>query len=260
MSVMERTPTSAPTPAPAAPTAPAVPAGFAEARTTLHRIAAHVLGRRRHEVTGRFGLRACPGGFATPAFGEGPETVRVAGATLVRETAAGAAYRPITGSTLRDLASFAGTDITRDFSVGNDTPDLGDVDAPLHLDPEAAAVVTGWCALGWRALDGALADLPPAAEPAVVQLWPEHFDVGTDVGLRSGHGQRVNLGASPGDGWSAEPYLYVGPWGDDRPGDPGYWNAPFGAVLRRSQVVASGDPIATGVRFLRTGLAHLDRM
>jgi hypothetical protein len=60
-------------------------------RRTLHRVAAHVLGRGRCEVCGRFGLRASPGGFATPAFGAGPEALRVAGDAIVREMAATAA-------------------------------------------------------------------------------------------------------------------------------------------------------------------------
>jgi hypothetical protein len=48
-------------------------------RETLHRIAAHVLGRRRYQVCGRFGLWASPGGFATPAYGTGPEILPVSG-------------------------------------------------------------------------------------------------------------------------------------------------------------------------------------
>jgi hypothetical protein len=59
---------------------------------------------------------------------------------------------------------------------------------------------------------------------------------------------------SPGDDFSAEPYLYVGPWGADRPGDAGYWNAPFGAVLPRSRVVDDPDPLAAAVGFLRRGV------
>ena len=54
----------------------------------------------------------------------------------------------------------------------------------------------------------------------------------------------------PGDAFSDEPYVYVGPWGTERPGEPDYWNAPFGAVLRRSVV----DP-AMCADFLRHGLA-----
>ncbi len=46
-------------------------------RDDLHRIAAHVLGRRRWAVSGHFGLRASPGGVATPAFGPEPEVLRL---------------------------------------------------------------------------------------------------------------------------------------------------------------------------------------
>ena len=232
-----------------------LPPDLVATRTTLHRVAAHVLGRRRHDVTGRFGLRNSPGGFATPAFGDGPEVVRVAGASLVRETAAGAAYVPVQGSTLRALAAFAGTDVEAEFSVGADTPALGDVDAPLARGPEAAHVINAWFAHGWRALDEVLAGLPAAAAPAVVQLWPEHFDAGTNVGVAGG--QRCNLGVSPGDAFSDEPYAYVGPWGDERPGTSAYWNAPFGAVIRWEEVAEGGDPVGAIAGFLREGLARL---
>ena len=46
-------------------------------RLDLHRLCAHVLGRRRFVVSGHFGLRASPGGLATPAFGPEPETLRI---------------------------------------------------------------------------------------------------------------------------------------------------------------------------------------
>ena len=52
----------------------------------------------------------------------------------------------------------------------------------------------------------------------------------------------------------AEPYLYVAPWADDRPGDPGFWNAPYGAVITRSTLAADPDPGAAGTGFLLRGL------
>jgi hypothetical protein len=232
-----------------------LPGDYEATRATLHLVAAHVLGRRRFEASGRFGLRASPGGFGTPAFGDGPEVVRVAGGVLVRETAGDAAYRPISGATLRGLAAFAGTDIERDFSAGAGMPAAGDPDATLALDPASTRVVGDWFALGWRALDEVLGALDAGARPATVQVWPEHFDAGTNVGLVTGG--RVNLGASPGDAFSPEPYLYVGPWGDERPGDAAFWNAPFGAVLGWSAVVDQPDPVAGAVAFLRTGLRRL---
>ena len=232
-----------------------VPDGYRETRRTLHRIAAPVMGRRRFAVSGRFGLRASCGGFATPAYGDGPEVLRVAGVVLVRETTDGAASLPLTGSTLRELALFCRADLRPDFSTGADTPSLGDVDQELALDAESAAVVAAWYDLAWRALDRVLASVQDDADPAVIQLWPEHFDVGTNVGAPSG--ARVNLGASPGDGYDDEPYLYVGPWGADRPGDPDFWNAPFGSALTRSDLGAGPDRLESAVRYFETGLRHV---
>ena len=67
---------------------------------------------------------------------------------------------------------------------------------------------------------------------------------------------RVNLGASPGDGFHAEPYLYVGPWGPHRPGAPGFWNAPFGAVLGWGLERPTRDVVDTGVTVLRRLRRH----
>lgn len=223
-------------------------------RATLHRVAAHVLGRRRHQVSGRFGLRATPGGFGTPAFGDEPESVRVSGTTLVREVGGDGSYLPIAGSTLRSLAEFVGADLSTPFSVGEDGPDVGDADSPLALGADGAAALAAWFALGWQILDTVIAGLGASARPATLQLWPEHFDAGTNVALASG--TRVNLGASPGDAASAEPYLYVGPWGPERPGDASYWNAPFGA-LRTWSALAEVDVVTDGLEFLRRGLELL---
>ena len=83
------------------------------------------------------------------------------------------------------------------------------------MDPGQADVITGALALGHDALTA----FAPAETPV---LWPEHFDVAIRVG-------EVNFGVSPGDGFLAEPYAYVGvsavPAGD------AFWNAPFGAAV-----------------------------
>jgi hypothetical protein len=228
-----------------------LPPSYATTRAALHRVAVHVVARSRHAATGRFGLRATPGGFGTPAFGDEVEVVRVAGAHLVRERAKTVTTIAIDGASLTDLAVVAGVDLSAEFSAGHDTPEIGDPDAPLAVDAAATNALSDWFDLGWRALDAVLAGLGGDAAPAPLQLWPEHFDAGTDVGV--GGDARANLGASPGDDWSPEPYLYVGPWDDRRPGDEGYWNAPFGAVLRYTDVAAGDDPVA----FLREGCRRL---
>ncbi len=233
-----------------------LPAGHAASRRTLHRIAAHVLGRRRYQLSGRFGLRASPGGFATPAFGEAPEVLRVSGVHLVRDRGEASAGVRIPGNTMRGLAAFAGADLGSDFSTGAETPDLGDVDEPLELDGEAVGVLAGWLSVGSRALDGVLASLADGSDPATVQLWPEHFDLGTNVTVAGP--SRTNLGASLGDSTVEEPYLYVGPWDSERPGDPTFWNASFGAVLRWSDIEDGDDPVGRALEFFEEGLRNLD--
>jgi hypothetical protein len=225
---------------------------FAATRADLQRVATHVLARRRHAVSGRFGLRATPGGFGTPAFGppDAVEVVRVAGAVLVHEVGSEVSSVPLIGASLGDLAAHVGVDLAADFDVGHDTPALGAVDVALSVDAAHATSIGAWFDLGWRALDAVVAS---AARPSTVQLWPEHFDAGCSVAVGPGAEDRCNLGASPGDASSDEPYLYVGPWGSERPGSPGYWNAPFGAVLRRAEVPS----LEAAVAFLRQGLDRL---
>ena len=226
---------------------------YATTRGELHRVAAHVMAKRRFAVTGRFGLRATPGGFGTPLFGD-DEVVRVAAASLLRERRvngqAVTSTHPLDGATLRQLAEFVDAELDPAFSVGKDTPELGDPDAPLRIDAASVALVGEWFADGARTVDHAIVTAGGGGNAAIAQIWPEHFDLGTDVAVGSG---RANLGASAGDGFSAEPYLYVGPRSDARPGDPEYWNAPFGALARWSEIA---DADAANAFFAR-GLGYL---
>jgi hypothetical protein len=240
-----------------------LPDGFAATRDTLQSVAVHIIARARQQATGRFGLRVTPGGFGTPAFGEAVRRVRTSGGLLVHETAGpdGATSKatPIDGSTLSDLADLAGVDLTAELDVGHDTPPLGDVHAALSVDEAAAQALGSWFAVVGAALDAVVAARPWSA-PSTVQLWPEHFDVAIDVAFDpSDPGRcRVNLGGSPGDGFHADPYVYVGPWTDDRPGDAAFWNAPFGAVMGCSQLVGT-SPVEGVAGFLLEGLDRLSR-
>ena len=218
-----------------------------QTRAVLHRVAAHVLARARYDATGRFGLRATPGGIGTPMFGE--QVLRIAGTALVREHDGHSSAMPLDGATLADLAAFAGVDLTTAFDAGEGMPPLGHVHGRLSVDAAELARLADWWHFGTRVIDAVAAAGPDAM---AVQLWPEHFDVGTSVAVDDG--ERCNLGASPGDAFNDEPYLYVGPWTERRPGDASYWNAPFGAALTRSAVDAAPDPFAAGVEFLRHGL------
>jgi hypothetical protein len=231
---------------------------LARTRAGLQQVAVHVLARRRHAVTGRFGLRPAPGGFATPTFGDAGEVVRVSGTFLVVERDGGARVEELT--TLGRAADVVGVDLAADFSVGHESPPLADPDAPLAVDPAAAWLLGGWWTTGAGALDEAVARTPAVTGTTLAQLWPEHFDYACAVTLGDGDdAPSANIGASPGDGYEPEPYVYVGPWAPDRPGDPDYWNAPFGAVLRRSELagLAHDDRRARLVDFVRRGLGLL---
>lgn len=235
-----------------------LPPTYAATRGELQRVATHVIARRRFAGCGKFGLRATPGGFGSPACGPDFETLRIAGSVLVRETTDSAAVTRslrLDGASLADAAELAGVDLGEPFETGHDTPPLGNPAARLAIDDAAAVALAEWFRFGWEVLDAVLGELGSEAAPSVLQLWPEHFDAGVDVAAT--RERRVNLGASPGDASSAQPYLYVGPWDPGRPGDPAYWNAPFGAVLTYDDLRAVEDPAAEAVAFLLRGVEYL---
>jgi hypothetical protein len=213
-------------------------------RAAWHTLAERVLAPARHAASGRIGLRPAPGGFATPEFGvrrslavDGTELVASAGTTTRR--------RPIT--TLGDAAEFAG--VAPDGDTGVYTPTTpSDADTELTVDPNAAAVLAAWFAFGDRVL-GAWAAGRPDDTPARVQLWPEHFDLGTDLGPESG---RANYGASPGDAGHQLPYLYAGPWTTS---DDPFWNAGTFARLGYETLLRVDDPGAEAADFFARAYA-----
>ena len=233
---------------------------LASSRQSLQRVAVHIVARSRVEAAGRFSLRITPGGFGTPDMGPDGRRVRVSNGNVVVESdAVGAAAvrtMAIHGASLANLAAFAGVDLTRPLDVGHDTPPVGDVAAPIALSVDGAREIAAWFAKSAAILDGVLAALPATAAPTLARLWPEHFDVAIEA--QAHPTRRVNLGGSPGDGFSDESYLYVGPWKADRPGDAAFWNAGFGAFRTRSQLIADGaDVVDAGVAFLLDGVRRL---
>jgi hypothetical protein len=223
-------------------------------RSDLHRLSAHVLGRRRYAVSGHFGLRSSADGIVTPAFGSEPEALRLTPACLIREVGTQSSAMALDGATLGALAEFAGADLGAEYSAGPGTPDVGPTDEPLELDPTELRALFAWFDLAWRVIDEVVAERSEQCRQSTVQLWPEHFDAGTSLdGLGAGGGGGVNLGFSAGDAFCEEPYAYVGPWGAERPGGDGYWNAPFGALRGRADV----RDVAGGVAFMRAGLDRL---
>jgi hypothetical protein len=234
----------------------ALPDEFAATRAELQRVATHVLARSRAAHGGRFGLRVTPTGIATPPFGDDDTVIRVAGTDLVveRQTHDGVSAwtGALSGLSLAGAVAFVDGSLDGSFAPGADAPPVGDPDRPLALHAGSVDIILGWYRTGAGALD---AVLPHLDRPSAAQLWSEHFDLGLQAQTAAGG---VTLGASPGDAGVAEPYLYVAPWTDARPGDPDYWNAPYGAVATRATLVAGDDPVGHGATFIARGLGLLN--
>jgi hypothetical protein len=189
-------------------------------RRAWHAVAELLLAGPQYRRSASIELRVVPGGFATVAPPElsVDRTVLVVGGTRI----------PLDGARVADLAEAAGVTAGEPEGVYHEGSGAG-VDEVLSVDPAAADVLADAFERG----DAALRELAPDSTPV---LWPEHFDVAITL-------DEINFGVSPGDGYLAEPYAYVGPW-TPRQGE--FWNAPFGAA----RPVAELSDIA---EFFRTG-------
>ena len=223
-----------------------LPGGYADTREALHRLAGHVLAPARKAVTGRIGLRSTPGGFGTPPFGaDDGQQLRVEGGSLIRRQ--GGSTEAVGITSLSAAAAFTGVTLSDDPGIGHDPPPLGDPEAALAVEPAASAALGAWFAFSAEVLEEFRAELNAAGrECSEVQLWPEHFDLGCNI-------EGVNFGCSAGDSYSAEPYVYVGPWNTEGLEHGEFWNAPFGAVVPYKELLGAEDQKATVLAFLRRG-------
>jgi hypothetical protein len=219
-----------------------LPSTLVATRSAWHRVAEHVLAAARYAATGRIGLRPSPGGVRTPPFGPTGRVVAIDGTDLVVTDDGASRRAPLT--TLREAGRLA--DVVPGAPAQVYTPATPlDLDAPLAVDPEAAAVLAAWFALGEQALAAFSAGIAEDA-PGEAQLWPEHFDLAITAAA-------VNYGASPGDADRPQPYLYVGPHETPADDGSGFWNAPFGAARDIGQVASVDDAVA----FFRAGRDRL---
>lgn len=217
---------------------------FADTRLAAHRLAVYVVSPARRRATGRIGLRAGEGAvYVTPPF-DGHE-VRLEPARLVRDRDGDREVAPVTS--LAQAATFLlGGPPDLEYAAGFDVPDTGDIDAPLALDPAAAAQLGAWYRFGFAALATMRGEA--GGDASEIQLWPEHFDAAVDAPCGGG---RITFGASPGDATSGEPYLYVLPPGPVERDET--WNATgfTGAALPLSAFVDAIDQRAAALAFLR---------
>jgi len=198
----------------------------------LHALAEHVLGAGLYAATAKIGLRAAFGGVATPAEAVALLGGRwiVAGTEVHIDADGTRRSAPVT--TLREAGEF--------FGIVPGMPDAAytpvtplDLDAALEVDATVAFIVGDWLALGQEALTR-LAAVHPDDGPTTIQLWPEHFDLGSTL-------SEINFGFSPGDEAIPEPYAYVGPWA---PKQGAFWNQPFGAARSNTELTTVDEVLA----------------
>jgi hypothetical protein len=215
---------------------------LAPTRESLHRVAEHVLSAALKRATGRIALRPGPGGVRTPPLDAEGRVLALVGTDIELLVGTEVARRaPLT--TVREAAEAVG--VEPGFPWTKHPPGTPyRPDERLALDPDAAETLAQWFALGDRALTLLAAEVG-AADAAVPQVYPEHFDLAISL-------DRVNYGASPGDAAIAEPYLYVGPY-DGPPVRDAFWNAPFGAFVTRDEVATPEDALA----FFHSGRSRL---
>ncbi|GAB2756533.1 hypothetical protein GCM10027020_05830 [Nocardioides salsibiostraticola] len=235
---------------------------FPATRLAVHRVAAYVVSPARRHAMGRMGLRASPGGLATPTYGgpDGMTAVAVEGADLVVHSDAGRRQEPL--STLAAAGRFVGVDPDVAWAEQLDIPKPGSLDADLGIDATDASALAGWFGLAWGVLEtlSMEEDSKHASDP---QLWPEHFDPAIEIGDPDGT-TRASYGFSPGDvtqdataGPEELPYVYVAPWYPDDKPDSAYWSAGSMAVLRYADLLAEPDPASAALAFLREGRSLL---
>ncbi len=230
-----------------------VPSADALARTrrSWHLLAAHVVAEERFRRVGHSGLEPTPHGFRTS--GEEPVGVAVELDQLVLRAVDGVTRRQVT--TVGDAQSWVlgevGPPRWGEQPGLHDPPGRIAAETPLPIDPGVAAWLGSWFSLGHRVLQELVAD-PVSTDAGVPTLWPEHFDVGTEL---LGADRRASYGVSSGDDTIATPYAYVVPWEPSRlaaPGDP-RWNDPTlsGASITASELAGDPDPAAALLAWCR---------
>lgn len=230
---------------------PPTPANLSETRLALHRLGVYVIAPVRHAANGKFGLRWTAGGFGTPFFADDTAAnrqIRVEGTELIDQRDDEVRVAPIT--TLQAAADFLGSTVDTGIAAEHDSPEVGNVDAPLAVDEAASRFLGHWYGMAVAALESVRADAG-SVDPSRPQLWPGHFDPAIEVGDED---HRGSYGASPGDDGIDEPYLYLSIWWPDKIGvdaAESTWNAPSftGAVLRLSDFPAGVDPVTTAAEF-----------
>jgi hypothetical protein len=128
-----------------------------------------------------------------------------------------------------------------------------DPDSPLKVGDAPALALADWYRYGWEVLEVFRSIGTEDDEVSEIQLWPEHFDAATELGVETA-GRRASYGASPGDKWHLEPYVYVSAWSKIDRSNP-YWNDRHfnGSSLAYAELLEAEDQVGRAVEFLTEG-------
>jgi hypothetical protein len=232
-----------------------IPETYDATTAGLSQLAFFAMAPARFEQNGKVGLRYTFRGFGTPFYGRDRQ-VRIEDQYLVIQDGDSAIGHEIT--TIRDAARLAGVDYRERWGPDwHDPPAPTDPDTPLEIDPAAVLVCSNIIGCAYSVLEQIRFEAREEEKPSRVQVWPEHFDVGLEIGDEA-HGRRAEFGVSPGYPAHPEPYVYVSPWVKEGLDDP-YWNADAfgGSSLRYSELVTAENQRESALDFLRTGLELL---
>ena len=190
-----------------------LPDNLVETRLALHKLSEEVISPAREKANGKIALRWTLGGFGTPFYSD-DEQMRVEGDELIHTTRAGEQRQR------------------------------------LEVDADASHFLGDWYGFTASVLEELRAGATDR-EPSRVQLWPEHFDLATELGAEDAQ-ERAGYGGSPGDELHPEPYLYVVPWTPER-ADGDLWNSTAfnGAELSYQELLAAEDQRETALDFFR---------
>ena len=226
-----------------------LPDDFQFARDQLHQLAFYALAPARYAVVERMGLRATPGGFGTPEYGD-RQVSRIEGSLLVQESGESVATQAIT--TIRAAAEFFGEDYDVDwYTEFKDPLAPMDPDRPLKVEEAPATALGEWFAFGFEILEELRGHGDALDDVSEVQLWPEHFDPAIEMGSETA---KASYGASPGDQGHLEPYLYVSAWSEIDREDP-FWNDRNfnGASLPFTTLLEAEDQTRVAIEFFMEG-------
>lgn len=184
---------------------------LARTRAGLHAVVECVMAGPQHRTSGTIRLAVVPGAIETVA----EPRLRLGAESL---SGHGGEASLLGATSLLALGAAVGVQPGPPEGVYGDLTGA-ELDAPLSIHADTSVALLDWFAVG----AAGLLTFAPDERPV---LWPEHFDLAVTV-------DGVNYGVSPGDGYSALPYAYVGPHA--KLDDP-FFDAPFGAARTWAQV------------------------